>query len=219
MDNYDLYVNIINAMVIVCIIFELIKCFFGYKLERFFAAFAGFGAGAIIGIILVAAFYPFADYFFTTLILAALGLGVIGAYVAFRFYRAGVFVYMFTTAFSFMYGILDAVIYRDSDLLRSNPDSLVTSILNADFKSVNWVLPIAAIAAGIIAGILTIKEVRRTVIFATGISGGTAASVSIFRDIIKYNNLAAVLLVGAALAVLGIAAQYLTTKGAYKKRR
>lgn len=218
MSDYDLFLNIVNAMVIVCIIFELVKCFFGYKLERVFSAFAGFGAGAIIGVVLTALFYRTGQYFFTVLILASLALGILGAYASFRFYRVGAFIYMFTTAFAFMYGILDALVYKNADLLWSSPDSLVTTILNTSWQSINWVLPLAAVAAGIIVGLLTIKEVRKTVIFATGISGGAASSISIFRDIIGYENIAVTLLVAAALAVLGIAVQYITTRGGKKRR-
>ena len=210
--------NIAAAFLILSIIYELATCFFGYRLEHFFSTACGFILGFMLSLLAGLTLLPKNDYTLTLALIIAVGVGIAVAAVAFKFFKIGIFVFMFSTVLAFVYNIANALI-QQYKLDYDSATPMIEKLLEGDFSLVNWWLFIAAVVLGIIAGILTMKYIRQTIIFATAITGAIGASIEIFKEIIKFDNLAVILIVAAALTVLGVFVQYKTTKKFAHKHR
>lgn len=204
--------NLANTTVIFTMIIAVITGFFGYKLQRVFSALSGFAIGAVLGALITIIVFPKNEYFLTVLLIAAIGLGITGAFLSFKFYKAGVFFYMFSTTFSMVYCLLGAIIEKIGVAAQDDVSLLTSNIFNGNLSNVNWGIVAVSLAVAIIVGIITIRYIRSFMIATTAISGGINFSTALLVDMIRFNNLFVILLVAAAFAVLGMTFQFRTTK-------
>ena len=209
--------NLINASIFFSMAFSLIVCFFGYRLQKVFYAISGFVIGAFLGALIIVLVCPKNEYFLTILIVTALILGIVGAIVSFKFYRIGVFFYMFSTVFSVIYCLSEAIL-KEGTGSSQDISLLVNNISKGNFSNVNWEIVIVSAVVSVIIGIITIKYIRNIMISVTAISGGINFSTVLLANVIKFNNLIVILLVAAAVAVLGITFQFKTTKKSYHRK-
>lgn len=207
--------NIATTAVVISMIAALAVGFFGYKLKRVFAAICGFAIGSVLGAIVTAIVCPKVEYFLTILLVVALITGIIGAIVSFKFYKVGVFIYMFSTAFTMVYSLLDTIIAKSALPAGDDVSLLTANITSGNFSNINWGIVIASFAVSIIIGVITVIYIRNIMIVVTAISGGINFSTGLLVNIIKFNNLFVILLVAAAVAVLGMTVQFRTTKKHY----
>lgn len=170
-------------------IFSLTQCFFGYKLRKIWIICTGFLIGAGIGLIVSAVLLPTNAYTLLLVILIALAAGILLALAAVRLYHAGMFLYSF-------FVVLTTV----SSLF---PDTLA------------WAGLILGIAAGIAAGILTLRFLRPFVICTTAIGGGLSGTQQLL-SLFHITSLPVILGVGAAVAVLGLVVQFLLNPSSRK---
>lgn len=218
MEDYNIILSFLNALTIITLVFHIVKCFFGYKLGKILAAISGFFSGSVLGVLLVVVFCPPNEYFLTLLILNSFGLGLLIAILSFVFHKVGIFIYMFSTAFSFVYNLMDAVYDKYTDVSQDSTEVLVNNIMMGKLDNTNWLIVITALIAGIIMGIITMKYIRNVMIVATAVGSACSVSSSLFTEIFHYENTWVILIVAAALAVLGMTVQFKTTKYSKKRR-
>lgn len=169
------------------IMFSLANCFFGYRLMKLWIAVAGFVIGAVIGFVI-------GEYFVLGTVIAtiiAIILGVVVAYLAFRIYKAGIFILSVFLSFSFLY-------------------ALCTSYW--DLGERNWIFIIAAILVGLVVGFLAIRSTRLVIILTTGISGAHGF-VNGITALLKINTWYITIIATVVLAIAGILWQFHDTKG------
>lgn len=212
MSNNLFMQNIATTVIIISMLFALAKCFFGYKLQRFFSALNGFAIGIVLGALIITIICPKNEYYLTVLLVGILIMGIVGAVVSFTFYKVGVFIYMFSTTFALVYSLLESFVGKRAPVAERGVTLANSDLLNGNLSNFNWVFLIAAFVVAIIVGIITIKFIKKIMIIVTAVSGGLSFSTSLLVDIIKFNNLIVILLVAAAMAVLGITFQFRTTK-------
>lgn len=75
---------------------------------------------------------------------------------------------------------------------------------------IQWLAIVLGLALGLAVGVLAMKFMREVLIFTTAISGGMNAANALL-PVFGLQNAAAALIVGLALAVLGIVVQWKTT--------
>lgn len=166
-------------------VFALVNCFFGYRMMRVWIGIAGFCAGLWGG-------YTAADYFLDNSALCtviALAAGFLMLFLAFRIYLAGVFLLCGLFGFGFFWSVGIGM-----------------------FADYGTAVLIAAALAGIGLGVAGVFFSRPAVILTTAISGGMAASQTIF-GIFGLEQDMAMMITGAVLAVLGTAWQFYNTRG------
>ncbi len=115
-------------------------------------------------------------------LLCLLLLGAAGALLAYRIYRGGVFLLCFLAAFGGIYALIPTP----------------------------WVGALAGCAAGLLAGVLSLKLLRPALILSTGIGGGLCAGAGLL-PLLELENPLWGLLAGIALAIAGVAVQFHTT--------
>ena len=115
-------------------------------------------------------------------LLCLLLLGAAGALLAYRIYRGGVFLLCFLAAFGGIYALIPTP----------------------------WVGALAGCAAGLLAGVLSLKLLRPALILSTGIGGGLCAGAGLL-PLLGLENPLWGLLAGIALAIAGVAVQFHTT--------
>lgn len=209
--------NVANATIIFSLIIAVITAFFGYRFERIFSALSGFALGAVLGAVITILVCPRFDYFLTVLLIVAIGFGIGGAILAFRFYKVGVFFFMFSTAFTMFYSLLKSILEHSSFTPEDDVAVLTTNILNGKLPNINWGIVLISLGLSIIVGIITIRYVRSIMIATTAISGGINFSTILLKNIIGFNNIFVIFLVAAAVAVLGMTFQFRTTKKSYRR--
>ncbi|ERI98562.1 MULTISPECIES: hypothetical protein [Eubacteriales] len=160
------------------VLLALADCFLGFKLSKFWISLAGFVLGAALGGWL-AALLSIEGWL---LLLPILLLGVVGALLAYRVYRGGVFLLCFLTAFFGIYSLI----------------------------SIPWAGALAGCTAGLLAGGLSLKLLRPALILSTGIGGGLCAGAGLL-PLLGLKNPLWGLLAGIALAISGVAVQFHTT--------
>ena len=153
------------------------NCFLGFKLSKLWISLAGFllgGAlgGWLAGVLSLTGWWP---------LLPAVGLGALGAVLAYRVYRAGVFLLCFLAVF----GGVSALI------------------------ATPWLGALAGLAAGLAAGLLSVKLLRPALILSTGVGGGFSAGLGLV-PLLGLSPLWGAL-AGVVLAVAGTAVQFRTT--------
>lgn len=165
-------------------VFALANCFFGYRLMRLWIGVIGFFAGAWGG------FFA-ADYFLdNAAVCAVIGIaaGVLMIALAYRIYLAGVFLLCGLFGFGALWMLL--------------------TLWFADYADL--VLIVSAVA-GLLIGVAGVLFLRPVVIVTTAISGGMAASQTIF-GIFGMEQGTAAFLVGVVLAIFGVAWQFYNTR-------
>jgi len=173
---------------VVISIFGLLQCFFGYKLFKFWCSVVGLLVGGSVGIALAASGVfsasPAASLIGLLLIVI---LGIVGAFIAYRAYLVGLFIYSFCTAFLIGF-VLFAVI----------SDSLIIGLG-------------VGIAAGIAMGVIAVMYRRFWIIVATSISGGTSICGGLMM-VTQTTELGWTFLLPVVLAVAGFFVQNMTVK-------
>lgn len=190
----EIEAGVLTALTVVSVILALMQCFFGYRLLRFWVTLIGGLAGFALGFGISRAQMQDAQVWIPVLIgvVAAALLG----FLAFKIYLAGVF-------------LLCGILAGAAVLTIPFPDESV-------WKTIRIIL---AIAAFIIAGILSVKFNRQVVIIVTAFSGGMQAADGIAKLAPELSaNEAYPVMLGAVLVIAGLAIQFLTTRK-YARRR
>lgn len=180
--------GIATALVVILIIFNLLQCFFGYKLLKLSVAIIGFIIGVSIGYALMAGTAAAQNRGWLP-VLVGIIIGIILGILSFRIYLAGVFVLTACVTGSAIFGVLAV-------------------------RGVNEVICwIAAVAAGILIGILAVKFTRPLTIIVTAIFGAVNAVnyLNQISTVLSRHQITTYAAIGV-LAILGIIVQFLTTK-------
>ena len=173
----------------------LLQCFFGFRLLRFWVAAAGFVLGAYAGFRYLAPLvFSEESAAYLPYLIALLG-GVVVSILSYKLFRLGLF--LFT-------GLVAAGAVASAWETSGN-------VLSGGWQNgIGLVLPIGAF---LLAGWLAIRFFRTAVIGVTGIGGAWIATDTLSKLLPQYFLEAkTILLVFAALAVCGVALQFLTTK-------
>lgn len=164
-------------------VFALINCFFGYRMMRFWIGSMGFIIGILAG-------YEGARYFVENLAICAviaIGVGIVVAFLSFRIYQAGIFI---------LCGLLGFALFLGLGKMW--------------FLEYGTIVMIIAAIAGIGIGVAGVLFSRPAIIITTAVSGGMAASQTIF-GIFGLINETAMLIAGGILAIAGVAWQFYNT--------
>lgn len=144
----------VNFFVTLGIVMALLQCFFGFRLFRLQIAFAGFLIGALLGGLLGSAL--FSDFGFGPMVfICGLAVGALGAWLGYKLFKAGAFIFIWIISFAISALILALMGFEDGFL---------------------W---IGAMILGTLAGILGLKILAPLVIVVTAISGGISTGVGL----------------------------------------
>ena len=176
-------------------VFSLLMCFTGFRMVRQWIAFIGFVAGAVIGYSLATGADLGKDYWFLPL-LVALVVGVILSALGYKIFRLGLFVFCGAVA---------------SWAVSAH---VLAGILPADGRGALQYVQIGLDAiVFVFAGVLAVKFSRTAIILISAIGGARIVSANAAKLMPKYfPDSSMQLKVFAALAILGILIQFLTTK-------
>lgn len=163
---------------IIAVVIGLILCFFGLKLLRVLAAVAGLCVGMAIGIP-AAQLIGLEGIAFGAVMLAC---GVIIAVLTCKFYRVGIFLWVF------IIGSLMGALFLA-------PESIVTSII--------------CLAIGLIAAVVTVIFIEPLVIVISSIHGGLTAGTAAASLIGLIHNPLILYGISLALAVIGMIVQFM----------
>ena len=114
---------------------------------------------------------------------------LVGGFLAFKVYKAGVFLLCGLTVYVLVMGIL----------------------MSAAGTDAVWWMEVISIIAGIVAGILGVKFMRVFIILSTAIPNGLSAGASLMT-MLKITGQVQIVIVGVVLAALGTLVQFVTTK-------
>ena len=174
-----------GVFAVLTLVIALLQCFMGYKLLKLWVTLAGAAIGVIIGIIVGNVFIKNA----TATTVLALVLLLVGGFLAFKVYKAGVFLLCGLTVYVLVMGIL----------------------MSAAGTDAVWWMEVISIIAGIVAGILGVKFMRVFIILSTAIPNGLSAGASLMT-MLKITGQVQIVIVGVVLAALGTLVQFVTTK-------
>jgi len=170
------------------IVFGILQCFLGYKLFKVWCGFIGFLVGGIIGLMLYAS-----GVFAGSIILQIAGFFIIlllactGAYVAYRAYLVGVFIYAAVTAFLVFFILI----------------GLITNTVNTGL--------IGGFIAGVIFGVIAVIFRRFWIIATTSVSGGITIGTSLMMITQSTESIWSIL-VPLLFIAAGFVIQYTTVK-------
>ena len=168
----------VTAYDVVFIIFMLLVMLTGYKLFKFWCALSGFACGAFLGYAISQRF----SFNSAAMVAVIALLAVAAAAFGWAFYRAGVFLYVFSAAFTIGFKLFD----------------------------IWWLAFALGLVLGIVAAILALKLLRAALIMLTAITGAYITSGLILK-ILAIDSRWVTLLLGVLLAVWGIVFQFITT--------
>lgn len=148
---------------LVTLVIGIVQCFWGYKLYRFTIAVSGFITGSALGgalgiLLAIGANIESIKGALAFVLLSMLGIGIIGAAVAYNFELIGAFLVGFSGVYVF-----------------SLIMSLVSKVMSGD-DSIASCFFTAAIPA-VIAGIIVVKFWKPIVIIYTGLSGALCIAI------------------------------------------
>jgi len=173
--------------VIICIV-GLLQCFFGFKLFKFWCSIVGLFLGIIFGVALAAsgAFSasPAANLIGILMIII---LAITGAFIAYRAYLVGLFIYAFVAAFLFAFSIIALI-----------TDSIIIGLG-------------VGIAAGLALGIVAVMFRRFWIIVTTSVSGGISVCAGLMM-VIQSTDLGWVFVLPPILVIAGFFVQNITVK-------
>ena len=176
-----------QVLVIFTIAFCLLQCFLGYKLLKIWVSVIGFLAGFSLGFVLTSLAWKSDAYLPAAVGIAA---GVALALLAFKLYLAGVFLFCGCIAFG--------------------------AVRNLPFPSGEaWKIGglVLALVAFLAAGLLAVKFSRPCIIAISAVTGAVNAVHSMQTPLPELAaNASMALALTAALAILGILIQFLTTR-------
>lgn len=186
----DAYIIILIAALFMII--GVLQCFLGFKSFKVWCSFIGLVIGAVLGAIFVLALpLTESNYAEIIAIFFVVCLGIVGAFVAYRAYLIGVFLYAFLALFMLCYIPLS---------------SLVEPVMIAI---------IVGVCAGVAAGVVAVIVQRISIIVATCLSGGLCVAAGLMMIFEGTSTFLAVVLpaiLGLACAGGGFFVQLATTK-------
>lgn len=173
-------------LAVISLVLGLLGCLFGYKLSRLFMALSGFAAGAFLGILIGVKFINGSNLI---VILCAIAGGILLAFFSYKIYQAGIFVLCFFLAF---------IISANYIPLSGNIAFFLCTL------------------CGFIIGILALKFVRPVIIIVSSFACAHSASEALMKigpkfKVSFFSQPHAALIAFAALFVLGLLVQFLTT--------
>jgi len=176
--------NVMSVIgVFVCIV-GLLQCFLGYKLFKIWCAIVGFVFGLLVAFALATSgMFSNTDAAEVISILLFVVLGITGAFLAYRLYLVGLFMYAFTAVF--VIGFFIFAIMTDSIMA-----GLVTGFI-----------------AGLIVGILAVIFRRFWIILTTSISGGVSISNGLMM-VMQSTELGYLFILPPLLTIAGFMTQY-----------
>ena len=156
---HELDQNIKNVLSIIggfTIVVGILQCFFGFKLFKLWCGFIGFMIGLTAGLIFYATGIISGSIILDIIaVIIIIFLCCIGAYIAYRAYLVGVFLYTFAAAFIIGFIVMGLI-----------TDSVTTGV-------------VAGLIAGVTMGVIAVIFQRFWIIAATSISGGIAIGTSL----------------------------------------
>ncbi len=165
----------------------LLTCFFGFRLRQLWYSLLVFAVGALLGYGVSRLFVP--DRLWLC-VLIGLGAGLLAAAFTFRIYQVVVFALAFGCVFV-----------------------MVGEVLGDQYPVVSV---IAAVALGVIAGLVAARFQYKAVILLTAASGGWRAA-SLLRRCVPAMTPETMLILAAALIVAGAVFQFVNTRKLTKK--
>ncbi len=175
-----------EVVVVFSTAFYLLQCYAGYKGIRWLVAVVGFIVGFLTGFLLSLSLYQ--DRYIPALIGLAVGAGI--AFLAFKLYLVGIFIFSGTMAYS-----------------------VVSMIPLDESGSTGIVKSVICIAAFVVVGILSVKFAKTCVILVTSITGAINAVNQMRAPIaVLENNILVRVVAIILLAVTGILVQKATTR-------
>lgn len=193
--DIDMYTIILVASL--AIIIGVLQCFLGFKSFKVWCSFIGLLLGAVAGLILVVSLIPdTSEYSGVISIFFVVCLGLVGAFLAYRAYQAGVFLYAFVTLFALCYFPISAA------------------------ASHNMIAVTIGLCAGVAAGVVAVIVQRICIIAATSLFGGLSVAIGLMMLFEGNGPFVAAVLPGiAALACAagGFFVQLATTKKPVKE--
>jgi hypothetical protein len=185
---YDGLQSVMTAVALVGFLAAIIQCLFGFKLMKFWIAVQGLFIGGFVGAVISMLIGPSGPI----LLLFALIGAVIGAFVAFKLYKVGVFINCFGLGFFIVAGLVLAFI---------NPSIAIPF----------------GIIGGIAAGVIAVILIQPVFIISTSISGGMMAGS--FMSTILQMGSAAGILFGFLFSGLGIFVQIKMNGGLFENKK
>lgn len=217
MDFNSIVANLAKVTLLLSMVLELTKCFFGYRLKKILTSINGFLLGFTVGALFVALFFTkvLGENFLTVLLISAFVVGAIGAVVSFFCFKIGVFIYTFYGTFAFVYPFLDSLLSKTT-LNSEIAFSVIRDIISGDFMNIQWVLLLPSLLIAVLIGIITIKYLRTIIITVTSVTGGIAFSSGLMTGFLGISTPYVVMTVATVFVVMGMIVQFKTTT---KKRR
>ena len=148
--------NILSVVGGFTIVIGVLQCFFGYKLFKLWCACIGFLVGGIIGMTLYASGLITGSILIDVIgMIIVISLCFVGAFIAYKAYLVGVFIYSFVAAFLVGFIVM----------------GLITDSMNTGL--------ITGLIAGVAMGVIAVIFQRFWIIAATSVSGGIAIGTSL----------------------------------------
>lgn len=178
-DIADWYTVVLIAAL--AMIIGVLQCFLGFKSFKVWCSFIGLLLGAVIGVVFVFSLSLYESAYAELIsIFFIVCLGLVGAFVAYRAYLVGVFLFAFSAIFVLCYFPIDAAF-----------DPSMIAI-------------IVGLCAGIAAGVVAVIIQRYAIIAATALSGGMLIAAGLMLLLENANSFVAVFVpIIAALACAG----------------
>ena len=189
LDNLDQATkDVLSVIGVIVFIVGLLQCFFGFKLFKFWCGIIGLFVGASVGIA-ISASGAFSASPAAGLIglLVIIILAITGAFIAYRAYLVGLFIYAFCAAFLIGFALFAVI-----------TNSIIIGLG-------------VGIAAGIAMGIVSVIFRRFWIIVTTCISGGTSICAGLMM-VMQTTELGWAFLLPPILMVAGFFVQHITVK-------
>lgn len=176
--------GLVTFVLVVTLLVGLLNCFLGYKLFKIMVSLTFGAILAAFGAALGAAYIESTFFFYVFTI----GFFALGLWLGYKFYKAGLFLYLLV-----MSAVVSMAIFSTFMDLDSGAPLFLAAIL------------------GLVVAILGVVFVKPVVIVMTGLNGGVNAGTAL-AGLLSLPSMAMVF--GAVLAVLGIIAQFMLEKKA-----
>lgn len=182
--SYGAMNGVIAVILAITAVVSVIQCFFGYKIFKFWVGVIGFIVFVFLGGVLGALAFKGSE---VAIIIFGLICGILGAFLAMKLYKLGVFIQCFGTGF--LVGIV-----------------LCGAILQTDIGPAMAL----AIVFGAIFGIVGVILIKPVIIISTGFSGGVTLGLCL-AGLFKGNLFLGILL-GIISSICGVLYQFYSSK-------
>lgn len=213
MDLNIVFANIAKVTLLLSMVLELAKCFFGYRLKKVLTAINGFLLGFSVGSLFVTLFFAkvLGENYLTVLLISAFVLGIVGALVSFFCFKIGVFIYTFYGTFSFVYPFLESLLNKTT-LNSEIAFAVIRDIIEGRFTSIKWEVLLPSLLIAVLVGIVTIKYLRTIIITVTSVTGGISFSSALMTGFLGISTPYVVMTVATVFVIMGMIVQFKTTK-------